>query len=272
MVRYGEKKVRSIMSKSGIYGIEYAINPYIGCEHGCVYCYARFVYIKMGKDPLEWGEEVIAKTNAVELLKREVVANRRGRVLISSVTDPYQPIERTKLLTRRILETLQRYKYPVVILTKSPLILRDLDIIKKFNHEEVEAGITITMLNDDDRKVFEPRAPSVDARIKALRILAGNIANTFAFLGPIIPLFTTKDLSALLELIADAGVKRVVIDKLNLKARNWESINRALKENYDKAKIREFWRILRDPYYYKKLKKKIINEAGELGLQVDFCY
>ncbi|MHA1617233.1 MAG: radical SAM protein [Candidatus Njordarchaeales archaeon] len=270
MVEYAKSRVRTIMAKSKLYGVDYAINPYIGCEHGCVYCYARFVYISMGKDPLEWGKRVVAKANAVELLKREVVRNRRGVVLISSVTDPYQPLERREFLTRRILEVLHRYGYPVVILTKSDLVLRDIDLFKKFS--EIEVGLTITSLNDDVREIFEPMAPKPENRIRALKMLVKEGIRTYALIGPLLPLFVDKEIDSLLETLADIGVGRILVDKLNLKAKNWVSIHIALRNNLDPHTVSEFWRAARSTQYFLSLKKKITRRSKELGLQIDFCY
>jgi DNA repair photolyase len=138
-----EVYAKTILSRSKV--LRYTINPYIGCEHGCTYCYARFMKRFTGHTE-KWGDFVDVKMNAVSLLQREVKKNRAGRVWISGVCDPYQPLEKAYELTRGCLEILSRHGWPVTIQTKSPLILRDLDLLRKSN--EIEAGLTITTADD----------------------------------------------------------------------------------------------------------------------------
>lgn len=143
------------MGRSGIQDVDYSINPYLGCEHACLYCYARFM-ARRGHFGEEWGSFVDVKVNALECLEKEPPKKHRGVVLLSSVTDPYQPVETKRQLTRRILERLLEYDFPVNIQTKSKLILKDLDIIQRFS--DIEAGFTITSFDDTVRMVFEPQA------------------------------------------------------------------------------------------------------------------
>ena len=180
-----EKRVRSILSKSGIPGIDYCINPYVGCSHGCRYCYATFMKRFTGhREP--WGSFVDVKINAPELLRRQITKAGRGNILISSVTDPYQPMEEKYRLTRQCLEVLSPSQFSVDILTKSPLVLRDLDLLKKF--KEIEVGITITTDEEEIKKIFEPRTPPIAARIQALKTLHEKGIKTYAFIGPLLPM------------------------------------------------------------------------------------
>jgi DNA repair photolyase len=179
------KKARSILSKSGISGIDYCINPYVGCAHGCRYCYATFMKRFTGHGE-PWGSFVDAKINAPEILQRQMKGAARGNVMISSVTDPYQPVENKYELTRRCLEVLLPYQFPLSILTKSSLVLRDLDLIEQF--KEIEVGMTITTDSDKIREFFEPNAPSIETRIHALRELSKKGIKTYAFVGPLLPL------------------------------------------------------------------------------------
>jgi len=130
---------KTILSKSKV--SDYTINPYVGCEHGCTYCYARFMKRFTGHRE-KWGSFVDVKINAARLLQREIEKKRAGRVWISGVCDPYQPIEKRYELTRRCLEILSKYGWPVTIQTKSPLVKRDLELLRTFN--DIEAGLTIT--------------------------------------------------------------------------------------------------------------------------------
>lgn len=180
-----EKRARSVLSKSGISGMDYCINPYTGCSHGCKYCYATFMKRFTGHMEA-WGAFVDVKMNAPEVLQRQMKTAARGNVMISSVTDPYQAIENQFKITRRCLEVLLAYQFPVSILTKSPLVLRDLDLIKKF--KEIEVGMTITTDDDKMRAIFEPNAPSIESRIHALKELSENGIKPYAFIGPLLPM------------------------------------------------------------------------------------
>lgn len=200
-------KVKSVLTRSGIPGVDYCINPYVGCFHGCRYCYATFMKRFTGHTEA-WGSFVDVKVNSPEVLQRQLQRKARGRVMISSVTDAYQPIEAKYKLTRKCLEVLLQYQFPVDILTKSPLVLRDLDLIKEF--KDIEVGITVTTNDEKIRKVFEPKAPSITARINTLKKLHNNGINTYAFIGPVLPM----NPEALLENI-NPHVDSIIIDRMN---------------------------------------------------------
>ncbi len=178
-----EVSAKTILSKSGIPGFDFCLNPYTGCTHACLYCYAVFMKKFTGHTE-EWGRFVDVKVNANKVLKRQV--KKKGPVIISSVTDPYQPIEAKYKITRECLTTLLEYQFPVNILTKSPLLLRDMELFKNFN--DIKVGVTITTDNDRIRKMFEPNAPPIEARLKALKTLKENGINTFVFIGPLLPM------------------------------------------------------------------------------------
>lgn len=202
-----EIKVKSILTRSGIPGYYYCINPYVGCAHGCKYCYATFMKRYTGHAET-WGNFVDVKTNAPEVLQRQLKRAIRGKVIISSVTDAYQPIEAKYKLTRQCLEVLLQHQFPTDILTKSPLVLRDMDLIKEF--KDIEVGITITTDDDAIRKVFEPHAPSIMARICTLKTLHDHGIRTYAFIGPVLPM----NHEALSEKISP-HVDSVIIDRMN---------------------------------------------------------
>jgi DNA repair photolyase len=202
-----EIKVKSILTRSGIPGVDYCINPYVGCYHGCKYCYATFMKRFTGHTD-EWGSFVDVKINAPEVLQKELRRKEKGRVIISSVTDAYQPVEGKYKITRQCLEVLSEHQYEVDILTKSPLVLRDIDILKRIR--DIDVGITITTDDDRIRKVFEPNAPPINTRINALKRLHENGIKTYVFIGPVLPM----NPDALVEKIAPyAG--GVLIDRMN---------------------------------------------------------
>ena len=202
-----EIEAKSILSKSGIGGISYCVNPYIGCSHGCVYCYASFMKRFTGhREP--WGSFVDVKVNAPQLLEKQARRNLDGVVILSSVTDPYQPAEARWQVTRGCLEALAGKRLHVEVLTKSPLVLRDLDLLKTF--ENISVGITITTDDDSVRNIFEPGAPSIKARIEALKTLHRNGIPTYAFVGPVLPM-DPRILAGKIR----PHVERVLIDRMN---------------------------------------------------------
>ncbi|MCF6157311.1 MAG: radical SAM protein [wastewater metagenome] len=209
-----EIKVKSVLSKSRIPGIDYCVNPYTGCSHACRYCYATFMKRYTGHTEA-WGDFVDVKINAPEILRKQIKRTTRGNIIISSVTDAYQPVEAKYKLTRQCLEVLLPYQFPIDILTKSPLVLRDIGLIKQFKNREV--GITITTDNEEIRKVFEPHASSIHARISALKALRNNGISVYTFIGPVLPM----NPEALLEKI-NPYVDSVLIDRMNYTAKTFK--------------------------------------------------
>ncbi len=163
-----EKKCKSILSESGLYGVDYSLNPYTGCEYGCKYCYATFMK-KFSNHSENWGNFVDIKENAPKVLENDLRKKEKSSILLSSVTDPYQPIEKEYKITRKTLKRLSKTEHEINILTKSDLILRDLDILSEFKPEKISVGFTINFLKEKDRKIWEPNATKIKNRIKALR-------------------------------------------------------------------------------------------------------
>src|SRR5476649_2782858 len=165
-------------------GFDRSINPYRGCEHGCVYCYARPTHAYLGLSPgLDFESKLFVKPEAAELLEKELSApGYEPKVLaIGTNTDPYQPIERRYQITRRILEVLERAGHPVGIVTKSALVLRDLDILARMSKRNlVKVAVSITTLDPKLARVMEPRASTPPRRLDALRqlVAAGVPAST----------------------------------------------------------------------------------------------
>lgn len=182
-IEYKRVRAVNILAKSNLYDLDYAYNPYAGCAHGCLYCYAR-CYTRFRDAVERWGSIVYVKENALELLAREAERVKRGVVGVSTITDPYQPIEEVEKLTRRGLELLLRSGFRVSIQTKSPLVLRDLDLFTKWRHS-VDVGLTITTVETGLAKLIEPYAPEPAARAKALEKLSDSGVETWLFLGPL---------------------------------------------------------------------------------------
>ena len=206
-MKIAERTARSVLSKSGIPGARWALNPYVGCAHACRYCYAEFMKKYTGHTE-PWGTFVDAKVNAPEALERELRRAARGVVMLSSVTDCYQPLEGRCGLTRRCLERLLAHRFPVRILTKSPLVLRDLDLLRRF--PEIEVGLTVTTDDERMRLLFEPGAPPIAARVDALRRLREAGVRTYVFIGPMLPMDPAR-LAGMLR----GSVDETLIDPMN---------------------------------------------------------
>jgi DNA repair photolyase len=215
---------RSILSKSQVF--DYVVNPYVGCQHGCTYCYARFMKrFTRHKEP--WGEFVDVKINAPGLLKHEIDRRPPGRVWVSGACDPYQPLETAYELTRKCLEILIQYGWPITVQTKSPLVLRDIDLFRK--SDKIEVGLSVTSAHDEIRKLFEPGAPSIKERLKALERLHLASIRTYAMIAPMLP--GAAGLTAQLN----RKVDYVLIDKLNYHYGDWVYRKHHLEEamSYD---------------------------------------
>jgi len=205
-----EIQAKSVLSKSEIY--DYVVNPYVGCQHACSYCYARFMKRFTGHaEP--WGEFVDVKVNAPDLLRKEIQKKKRGTVWLSGVCDPYQPLEAKYRLSRQCLEILVQNRWPVAIQTRSPLVLRDVDLLK--GAEGVEAGLSITTANDDVRKRFEPLAPPIPERLRAVEVLHRNGIRTYVMIAPILP-----GAEGLIDML-EGKVDYLIIDRMNYHHADW---------------------------------------------------
>ena len=201
---------KTILSKSKVYS--YTINPYTGCQHACSYCYARFMKRVSGhREP--WGDFVDVKINAADLLRVEINKKKQGRVWISGVCDPYQPLEAQYKLTRQCLKILAQNNWPVVIQTRSPLILRDIDILKEA--QDFEVGLSVTTADEGIRQLFELNAPPINDRIKALDELHKAGIRTYAMVAPMLP--GAERLGELLK----GKVDYLLIDQMNYHYADW---------------------------------------------------
>jgi len=214
-----EIQSKTILSKSKVY--DYVINPYVGCQHACSYCYARFMKRFSGhKEP--WGQFVDVKINAADLLRSEINKKKRATVWISGVCDPYQPLERKYQLTRKCLEILAQNHWPVVIQTRSSMVLRDMDILKEARYFEV--GLTITTADDGIRKLFEPYAPPIMERIRTLEELHRLGIRSYAMIAPMLP--GAEDLMNYLT----GKVDYIRIDRMNYNYADWVYKNYGLED------------------------------------------
>lgn len=230
-----EIKAKQILTKSGIPNADYVINPYVGCQHACVWCYARFMK-RFTNHSEKWGEFVDVKINAPEILAKELAKIRPENIFMSSVTDCYQPIEHKYKLTRKILDILSDFDIPVSILTESILVLRDMDILKKFKN--IQVGFTIVSDNDKINRLFQPYSALPSQRIKALEKLSKEGIKTYVHLGPILPRIT--NLESIFQKIS-GKVEYVMAETLNTKGGNWFGILKVLRNHFPYLE-QEYWK------------------------------
>ncbi len=257
-----EKWCRTALSPSRLPGLDYSLNPYYGCAHACRYCYVPNV---LHVDRKKWNR-AYAKVNIPTVLQKELRSKKEGIVGISTVTDPYQPVEREYELTRKCLSVLLRKDFPVNIQTKSDLVVRDMDIIKKFSRAAV--GITVTTLDEEDAGLLEPGAPPVEKRLDAAREMADRGLYVYIFFGPVFPDMGTDEVDEYVRTFVDAGAREIIIDSLHLKAGVRESVLSALTDD----KREEFERGLDGNYYEGILKEMRKKCEGKIVLTEAFGY
>ncbi len=209
-------RIKRALSRSGLSDLDYALNPYAGCYHACIYCYAR-EFTKMRDVAKHWGSIIAVKTNIVDVLRREIEKTERGVVGIGTITDAYQPIEAEYGLTRRCIEALLNSGFHVSIQTKSYLVTRDLELLAS-RPSLVDVGFTITTLDNSVARFLEPRAPDPRERVAALERVASAGIETWVFLGPIVPGYN-DDPSSIERVIEIAASTNSVLyyDKLRVK-------------------------------------------------------
>jgi DNA repair photolyase len=203
-----------------------SINPYRGCEHGCIYCFARPTHAYLGLSPgLDFESKLFAKPDAPKLLERELFAAGYvpRTIAIGTNTDPYQPIEREHQVTRRILEVLERYGHPVGIVTKSALVVRDLDILARMAQRNlVKVALSVTTLDGKLARVMEPRAATPARRLDTLRQLSAAGVPASVMVAPVIPALNDAEIERILDSAAAVGVKEAgyVLLRLPLEVRD----------------------------------------------------
>jgi DNA repair photolyase len=202
---------RSIIARndSPDIGFDASINPYRGCSHGCAYCYARPTHEYLGLSAgLDFESKILVKQDAPELLRKELWSPRWNPLVLSmsGVTDPYQPVERRLRITRRCLEVLAEFRNPVVIVTKNHLVTRDIDLLSELAlHDAAAVAVSLTTLDDDLRRIMEPRTSCPARRLAAVEKLAASGIPVGVMTAPVIPGLNDHELPALLSAAAEAG-------------------------------------------------------------------
>src|SRR6478609_4161283 len=217
-------------------GFDRSINPYRGCEHGCIYCFARPTHAYLGLSPgLDFESKLFMKPDAPELLERELSAPKYEprTIAIGTNTDPYQPIERRYEVMRRILGVLERAGHPVGIVTKSALVMRDIDILARMaSRNLVKVALSVTTLDAKLARVMEPRAATPPRRLEALRRLSDAGIPTTVMVAPVIPAINDMEIERILDAAAAAGVKEAGYVLLRLPLELRDLFREWLRENF----------------------------------------
>jgi DNA repair photolyase len=262
---------RSALGESRLPGYDYCLNPYIGCSHACIYCYARSYALRRGRSE-KWGSYVDVKKNIVEVLEKEVKRKlKRGVVGISTLTDAYQPIESTRCLTKRCLKLLLENGFHVAIQTKSDLVLRDLELMVGYSNE-ISIGVTITTLDKELARKIEPGASDPERRIEILSRASSAGLGTWIFIGPIMPYLTDDKIKELLDVAQSIRVGEVLFDRLNMRPGVWSSVSSFLKADYPELLLKYEEIFYGKTQFYQSLKERLRVEAAERGLKYSFCY
>lgn len=269
-----EIEAKTLIQKSKTPSNDYVINPYTGCVLGCAYCFASFAGRQFGRSVMEWGDYLYVKKNAVELARKELAKmsqdRRRGTMLLSSVTDPYQGHETKYRLTRGILRELQAVEYPglVRILTKSPVVTRDIDLLTSLPRTEV--GMTVTTTDDKVSRWLEVRAPLASRRLSTLAELNEAGIHTYAFVGPLLPHFATHPelLDDLFGQLVEAGVSEVFMEHINLKRYIRERMDQVLAD--EPEDVREAYLQARTKEHREHLDAIVAELLDKHGLRLRF--
>jgi len=263
-----EIECKSVLSKSKI--SDYTVNCYTGCLHACVYCYAR--YMKRFTEHSEpWGKFADVKVNAPQILEKQLKRAAPGRVIMSSVCDGWQPLEREYEVSRRCLNLLLHYGFHVTILTKSSLVRSDLDILEG---ADAELGMTLTTMDDALCEKIEPGASLTSDRIDTLREAADRGIKIWVFMGPFMPFLSDSEdnINAIFAALSELKLEHIYADKLNPRPGVWRSIKAFLGENYPYL-IGSYGRILYEKSqreaYSQGLKKLMKQCAGKYGREED---
>ena len=263
-----EISCKSLLNRSRL--ADYCINPYVGCGHGCRYCYAESYTRRFTEHQEPWGQFVDVKTNAPEILEKEVRRRPKGQVFLSSLTDAYQPLENKYGVTRKILKILLDFQFPISVQTKSSLVLRDLDLLSNF--DSCEVGFTITSLDENVRKIFEPHSSPTSERLDAIEKIKERGITTYVFFGPILPLLSNRNLEEYFQTLVDLKVDYVYVDKLNLKPGLWNVLEETAKTTFPQltSQLKTVLGSRND--YYSRIRSTIQDICAGKRLECKMCF
>jgi DNA repair photolyase len=238
--------------------VDYSFNPYVGCFHGCVFCYVpRLLQLERSA----WGKSVTVKRNAPTVLAREVRRMTKGLVMISTATDPYQFVEGKFRITRHALEVLLRARWPVSILSRSPLMIRDVDLFRQF--ETIEVGMSVPTLDDRARALLEPWAPAIEARLRCLEALADAGLKPFVSLAPAYPPTEDHTPERIAAEFANRGVAAVFTRTLDAR---W-GVREAMLRRLEGSEIGPQIARISDASYMESFLAEVADSCRSHGLQ-----
>ncbi len=258
------KQAKNLITKSNLPSIDFVINPYVGCQHGCIYCYAEFMIRFTGHKGEKWGDFLDIKQcnlNKINPHKYDGTS-----ILLSSVTDPYLPLEKKYQNTRKVLNTLIGTRANVQILTKSKLVTRDIDLFKRF--ENISIGISLSSLNEQFSRMVEPRASKPSERLNAIKQIHEQELRTYVFISPFFPGFS--DYRVIIEKSLDY-TDYYMFENLNFRPHNIPRINGMIKTNYPQL-ISQYQELQSNQSYWEVLEKEIdiYCKKKELNYSIEF--
>lgn len=258
------REAKNIITKSNIPSIDYVINPYTGCQHGCIYCYAEFMIRFTNHKGEKWGEFLDIKTFDINQIKPQKYDGKR--ILLSSVTDPYLPLEKSYQNTRKILENLVGTRAEISILTKSKLVVRDIDLFKQF--ENIRVGISINTTNDSFARLIERAASKPSERIEAIKKISDAGILTYTFISPFFPEIT--DYKKIIERTMEF-TDSYSFENLNFRPHNVPRIKRIIKEHYPTL-LSKYEEIQKDRSYWDFVENDIRTycEKKNLKYRIEF--
>lgn len=268
-----ETLCKTILNRTSI--SDYSLNCYGGCAHGCIYCYARFMQ-RFHPHPEPWGEFVDVKANAVEVLKRQLRRAEPGEVFVSSACDGWQPIEDERQLTRQCCDSLLEHGFQLNILTKSTLVLRDLDLL---SDRRTRIGITVTTLDENLRRLWEPRSSMVEERFSVADQARRAGLKTAVMFGPLLPFLSDsqESIDSLFERAGDLAIDIIWVDALNPRPKVWSSVADLLREKFP-GLLEPYRRILFEggarEEYLAKIRNRVARAAKRFSLsdRIAVCF
>lgn len=255
-----EVDARTALTHCGLPGKVWSLNPYVGCSHACAYCYVPDV---AHLEREQWGSYVVVKRNLPTLLSRELKRRPMREVFLSSATDPYQPVEAQHFVTRRCLELLDRAGWPVRVLTRSPLVRRDLSLLESM--ADLGIGMSVPTLDDAARRVLEPGAPPIEGRLSTLAVLAEAGLEPFANLAPAYPLTGGLRASDVARRFKEAGVAVVYAGRWNY----LDGVLPHLKDQVEGTLYKDFVRAVADDRYYDRLFSALAGAFRREGVRFE---
>ena len=258
------RETKNIITKSNIPSIDFVVNPYVGCQHGCIYCYAEFMIRFTGHKGDKWGQFLDIKRFDLKKIKPQKYNGKK--ILLSSVTDPYIPSELKYQNTRKTLEALLGTKAEITILTKSKFVERDIELFKEF--ENIEIGISISTLDEDFVKIIEPGASRPKERLNVVKKLYENDLKTYIFISPFFPGIT--DYHQIIENSLDF-TEFYMFENLNFRPHNIPRIFKIIEEHY--PNLLPLYKEFRyDPSRWDSLEEEINNycKKSKLNYSIEF--